>query len=82
MKVMDKSEVLRRLSANVKRKMESAKIGVNELARRAGVDPMTVSRLINKKRMPKAYSVFMIANALEVSIDSLFANVRKSRKSN
>lgn len=47
-------------------------LGVRELARASGNDPMTVSRLMNRKNMPAADAMARIAEALGVTLDSFF----------
>ncbi|MFC1453102.1 helix-turn-helix domain-containing protein [Verrucomicrobiota bacterium] len=43
------------------------------LARQCGIHPMTVSGLLNRRRDPKPQTARTIAEALNVSVEELFA---------
>jgi transcriptional regulator with XRE-family HTH domain len=70
--VLTKTDALDVVADNLRCEMAKAGIGVRELARKSDNEPMTVSRLMNRKNMPSADALARIAEVLGVSIDSLF----------
>jgi transcriptional regulator with XRE-family HTH domain len=70
--VLTKTDALDVVADNLRCQMAKAGIGVRELARKSDNDPMTISRLMNRKNMPAADALARIAECLGVSIDSLF----------
>lgn len=57
-----------------------AKIGINqsELARRINKDPQHLEMIENGKMSPNLYTLYIIANGLEVSLSELLAFESKS----
>jgi transcriptional regulator with XRE-family HTH domain len=70
--VLTKTDALEIVADNLRCEMAKAGIGVRELARKSDNDPMTISRLMNRKNMPSADALARIAESLAVSMDSLF----------
>ena len=70
--MLTKTDALDVVADNLRCEMARAGIGVRELARKSENDPMTISRLTNRKNMPAADALARIAECLGVSIDSLF----------
>jgi transcriptional regulator with XRE-family HTH domain len=70
--VLTKIDALEVVADNLRSEMAKAGIGVRELARRSDNEPMTISRLMNRKNMPSADALARISEVLNVSMDSLF----------
>jgi transcriptional regulator with XRE-family HTH domain len=70
--VLTKTDALDVVADNLRCQMARIGIGVRELARKSENEPMTISRLMNRKNMPSADALARIAEVLGVSIDSLF----------
>jgi len=70
--VLTKIDALDVVADNLRCEMAKIGIGVRELARKSDNDPMTISRLMNRKNMPSADALARIAECLGVSLDSLF----------
>lgn len=70
--VLTKDQALDTVADNLRHAMAKANVGVRELARRSANEPMTISRLMNRKGMPSADALARIAECLGVSLDSFF----------
>ena len=67
-----RDQALEVVADNLRAAMARANIGVAALARASDNNPMTVSRIINRLNMPAADSLKRMADALGVTVDSLF----------
>lgn len=72
--MITKDHALEILSRNVERAMVQHGLGVRELARRTGDSAMSISRVIRAKQMPSGDMLHRIAEAMSISIDSLFTD--------
>ena len=70
--VLTKTDALETVADNLRHAMAAAGMGVRELARKSENDPMTISRLMNRKNMPAADALARMAEVLSISLDSLF----------
>jgi transcriptional regulator with XRE-family HTH domain len=70
--VLTKQDALTVVSDNLRHAMAAKRISLRELARQSDNDPMTVSRLMNRRNMPAADALARMAEVLEISLDSLF----------
>lgn len=56
---------------NLTKMLEIREMSMRELARRSGVDAMTISRYCNNKRVPRLDIVTKLANVLFCTVDDL-----------
>jgi transcriptional regulator with XRE-family HTH domain len=70
--VLTRTDALDVVADRLREAMAANGIGVRELARASGNDPMTISRLMNRRNMPAADAMARIAEALGMSLDSFF----------
>ena len=70
--VLTKQDALTVVSDNLRHAMAARGISLRELARLSDNEPMTISRLINRRNMPAADALARMAEALKISLDSLF----------
>ena len=70
--MLTRTDALDVVADRLREAMARKGFGVRELARASDNDPMTVSRLMNRKNMPAADAMARIAEALGVSLDSFF----------
>ena len=63
------------IGRNIEQKLKEAGITQRELAERAGITEVTISRYINGGRIPKAPALLAIARALNSDIESLLQGV-------
>ena len=63
------------IGRNIEAKLKEAGITQRELAERAGITEVTISRYINGGRIPKAPALLAIARALNSDIESLLQGV-------
>lgn len=68
---MNDCDIMTVLSKNVKRRMVALHINQKEIAKRAGITEVTISRYIHGHRKPTIDILYKIAKALECSIDDL-----------
>lgn len=62
---------MKRLGERIKRKRESFKMQLNELARRVGVTPSALSQIENAKAFPSIITLKAIAEALHTTVGEL-----------
>lgn len=67
-----RDQALNVVADNLRVRMAERKIGVNELAKVSENNAMTVSQTINARNMPAADKLKRMADALGVTVDSLF----------
>lgn len=70
--MLTRTDALDVVADRLREAMAAKGIGVRELARASGNDPMTISRLMNRRNMPAADAMARIAEALGMSLDSFF----------
>jgi transcriptional regulator with XRE-family HTH domain len=63
------------VGARVRRAREQRGIGLRELARRINVSPSLISQIERGKAMPSVATLYAMVSELDVSLDSLFADV-------
>lgn len=64
------------IGKNIDNQMKAAGLSQRELAERAGITEVTISRYINGARIPKATALLAIAEALGCSIEALLQGVK------
>ena len=79
MSTITNRDVAANLAANLRQQLASWDMSQAELAAAAGVDPMTVSRIINGQQMPIATTLAGLARALQVTTDSLIGTPPKRK---
>ncbi len=71
METLDKTVFLVRLGDNIKKIRQEKNINQAELARRCEKDRQAIERIENGKVNPTAYSLYQIAEGLEVNLNRL-----------
>jgi transcriptional regulator with XRE-family HTH domain len=78
--VLERNDALKLLSANLTREMQSRGWSIRELARKSKNTAMQVSRITRQENMPAGDVIARLAEALGVTIDSLFSIEAPERK--
>lgn len=74
---MDSKKFKQTLGKNVRKERKKQDFSIEELAHLAGIDASTLERIENGYSSPHHETIYKIAEALDVSVDSFHAGFRK-----